>query len=481
MSPGFGERTRWSIGEAAVGFAFAAFAIAYAVFLPSFEGPDESEHARYIQAWAEGAAVHPLDPNDPLRWGYQVVQPPLYYAIAGGAARLLHLSFAESLVINPTQNPRPPFLRHDVPGQRFPYDAVNRDLHLLRLLSTTFGVLTFVVLRRGFAMVFPGSPTARVFLLAASMLAPNTLQIFAVVANDAQSLLFSAATLVLAIAIVRAPTPGRAAFLLAGICAGLAALSKITGLAAVAAAASLFAIDGFGNRRLAVYVRGIASFLPPLLLLAGPWFGANWQWYGSFTGESQLLRLTPAFHLDRARSLSELLAVLRENMPSTFVADLAWQSIQLPGLSKPLFWLWLLCVAASAPIAWMRRRAAGRIRAELFLPVVVVGWSLVLLVSVNRQWRNLQIRHVWCLYPFTLIGVALVAQALPAFARAWRRVAVAGAVAGMLLLNALLLGMFASLYAPGKAVDRMDRDYRTFLYTWARDQNRAVQYLRSGR
>ena len=78
-------------------------------------------------AWAEGASVHPVDPNDPLRWGYQVFHPPLYYAIAGGAARLLDLSFADSLVINRTQNPRAPFLRHDVPGRRFPFSRSDRS------------------------------------------------------------------------------------------------------------------------------------------------------------------------------------------------------------------------------------------------------------------------------------------------------------------------------------------------------------------
>ena len=81
---------------------FAGLALGAVILLPSFEGPDESEHARYVQAFAEGGDVHPVDPDAPRRWGYQVHHPPLYYAIAGGAAPL------ESILINGKEPRVPP-------------------------------------------------------------------------------------------------------------------------------------------------------------------------------------------------------------------------------------------------------------------------------------------------------------------------------------------------------------------------------------
>ncbi len=461
---------------------FVVLALSYVAFLPSFEGPDESEHLRYIQAWAQGEAVHPVDPQDRLRWGYQVHHPPLYYAIAGGLARLLGVTFHQDLMIDPLQNPRYPFLRHDLSGQRFPYDAVNRGVHALRLVSVLLGVLTFLVLQRGFRMLFPDEPASRMFLLAASMLAPNTLQIFAIVGNDALNMLFSAATLVLAIAIVRDPGPGPGVFLLAGCCAGLAALSKLTGLAALGVAGTLWAIDGLANGRVATYARGMLRFVPALLLVAGPYFAANQAWYGDPTRESLLRQLTPAFHLDAPRPVSMVLGIIGVHLPYAFAADLGWQSIRLWGPGSWLcFWSWLFCVGASGMIAWRGRGDARRLPAELLVPVLAVGWGLILLVSANREWGNLQVRHVWCLYPFTLIGIVLVLQTLPSPVRAWGRSAAAAGLAGAVLLNLHLLTLFQAFFEPGDDRNRMNRDYYTFLYTQVRDQDRAERYLRYGR
>lgn len=460
---------------------FVVLALGYVVFLPSFEGPDESEHARYIQAWAEGEDVHPVDPERPLRWGYQVVQPPLYYAIAGGWARLLGLTFHGRLVVNPRQNPRFPFLRHDLPGQRFPWDAVSRSLRVLRLLSVLFGVLTFLVLRRGFRMLFPDAPGWRAFLLAASMWMPNTLQIFAIAGNDAPNLLFSAALVVLAIAIVRNPRPGPGAFLGAGGVAGLAVLSKLTGLAALAVAGTLWAIDALANRRVASYARGMLAFLPAFLLLAGPLFVANLAWYDDFSRENLVRQLTPAFHLDAPRPVFRLVALIGTHLPDRFAADLGWHSVRLPSLGPLLFWPWLLCVVASGGIAWRQRDPDGRIPVALFVPWVCVAWSLVVLIAVNREWTSLQPRHVWSLYPFTLIGIVEVGRRLPSRLRAGGRTVLAAVLAGLLLMNLSVLGRFRAFYAPGERVEGRNRDYATFLYTQVKDRERAQRYLRRGR
>ena len=101
-------------------------------------------------------------------------------------------------------------------------------------------------------------------------------------------------------------------------------------------------------------------------------------------------------------------------------------------------------------------------------------------VVANREWTNLQIRHVWCLLPFTLIGPARVLQRLPEASRRWGRATLALTLAGLLLLNA---GVFARLQDFSRPLQGTlhDRDYYTYLYTHAKDPQRAREYLRTGR
>ena len=458
-----------------------ALGAGYVVYLPSFEGPDEPEHARYVQALAEGATIHPVAEETRLRWGFQVHHPPLYYRLAGTVASLADLRFPDALVLNPAQNPQAPYIRHDLPGHRFPFDAVGRSLRALRLLSLLFGVGTFLVLRRVFALLFPQEPASRVFLLAASMLAPNTLQIFGTVSNDGLSLLFASALLLVSIASVRSQEPAPAAFALAGACAGLAVLAKLTALAAVAVAGSLWLLAALCSGRVRAYAWCLLCFFAPVfLLLVAPFFAQNAIWYGDPTRASLLQQLTPAYRLVEARSLAEVLGLIVVHLPLQLAADLGWQTVRFGLLSAALFWPALAAILLSGVFAWRERDASGRRAVEWLVPVLCLFWALVLLVVANRSWTNLQIRHVWCLTPFLLVGVAAALRRLPAPIRARGRAAAAAAVAALLLLNAAVAVRFHGFYAPGPGT-LLDRDYHTFLYTHARDPRAAREYLRHGR
>ncbi len=59
-------RYRWLLGSISLSAAertvlalFAVLTLAYAGLVPSFEGPDEPEHAAYVHAWAAGGTVVP--------------------------------------------------------------------------------------------------------------------------------------------------------------------------------------------------------------------------------------------------------------------------------------------------------------------------------------------------------------------------------------------------------------------------------------
>jgi hypothetical protein len=262
--------------------------------------------------------------------------------------------------------------------------------------------------------------------------------------------------------------------------AGLAAVTKLTGLATLGVAWSLFAIDAFVNRRIGLHAKGLLFFLPPLLLVAGPFFWMNVEWYGDPTREILIQQIAPAFHLHEPRSIAQTFRILFDDIPRAFAMDLAWQSIHAPWLSPWLFWPWLAAIVASAGLPLWSRGERRRLATEQLVPQLALLWSLILLVVTNRHWTNLQVRHVWCLVPFTLPAIVYSLHLLPAELRAWRRAASWVFVVAMVALNLYAFTWFATLYRPVGYV-HMNRDYHTFLYAALQDLERAKHYVLHGR
>ena len=464
--------------EALVFAIFLMFAGLYALFIPSFEGPDESEHCRYVQAYAENAKIHPLDPKAPFRWGYEVHHPPLYYWLVGQYAKLVGPEFHRTLTINRRQNPRFPFIRHDLPGHRFPFDAVHRGLRLLRLPSVLIGLVTFVVICLCFRRLFPDDRATRCFLLTAAMLAPNSLQVFGTVANDGLNLLFSVAALCLALRIVRQRAPSSALFFCTGLLISLGIVTKLTNFITLASVVTLWGVDAVGNRRLPLYVKGLVWFLLPVLVIDGPYFYHNAVTYHSPTRERVLWMLTPAFYRDSPLSVSYILHHMARDLPSAFAADLCWQTVHLPGLSPYLFWLWLAGAVVSIAWSW-RTPSLGRFFCpEPLISIIAIFWATVFIVLANRHWGNPQIRFGWCVYPLTVMALAYLLRAIPTGYLWWRRVFCLGAVLFAVAVNVHVLWTFQGFYGPG--LDTHNRDYETYLYTRVLDRHRGTTYLLFG-
>jgi tetratricopeptide (TPR) repeat protein len=470
----------WTVfnSEALVFGIFVVFAGLYAVFIPSFEGPDESEHCRYIEAYAENAKIHPVDPKVPYRWGYQVHHPPLYYWLMGQYAKLVRPEFHAVLTANPWQNPRFPFIRHDLPGHRFPFDGVNRSLRLLRLPSVLAGILTFIIVCFAFRRLFPDDPTSRCFLLTTAMLAPNSLQLCGIVANDGLNLLFSATALYLALKTIQEEKPASSTFFFAGLFVGFGMITKQTTLITLATVGTLWAVDAMGNRRLRVYLKGVLWFLLPLLILVIPYFYLSYAMYQDVTMEPLLRLLTPALYLDTPRPTFFFLNVLVQGLPQQFLADLCWKTIHVEGLSWYLFWLWLAGAVFSVAVIRPRRSEHRVLVPERLISITAIWWSLVFLIFANRHWMNLQVRHLWCVYPFTVVALVYVLSCMPIRYRRWRRLLCVVSLIFAIALNVHVLLKFREFYRPSS--NQNDRDYETYLYNYVNDRKRGTMYLRFG-
>lgn len=76
------------------------------------------------------------------------------------------------------------YLRHDLPGQRFPWAQEHRGLRLLRMPGVLFGMVTALTLFRLGRSLFSGDPWARAPWLGLGLLAPNLLQSLTIVGNE---------------------------------------------------------------------------------------------------------------------------------------------------------------------------------------------------------------------------------------------------------------------------------------------------------
>jgi hypothetical protein len=162
---------------------FVLLLLSYAFLMPAFEGADEPEHLRFIEAVFDGEDIHPIHRDNPRRYGIEVYQPPLYYYIAAFAAKLFPVAFPKHLAINPEKNPNRPFLVHDIPGEVFPFDPPRKTLRFFRILSALFGIVGFVILAQILHVSMPRNPQGTNIVLLVAALWPNNLQMSSLVSN----------------------------------------------------------------------------------------------------------------------------------------------------------------------------------------------------------------------------------------------------------------------------------------------------------
>lgn len=238
---------RWSWMAAALIAAFVLFAGIHAATAPTGQtgyqdAPDEAAHVAYVRAVHDGRLPSPGDQaRDPRKQSYEWHQPPLYYALAAAAWPL---------------------------GERG-----------MRAVSIAFAAAGLLLVLLAARELWPHDPLYAITALALAALIPGHIAINSVVNNDALlELCFDAALYIGVISLVRGITSGRAVAL--GAAAGLAVLTKTTGLLLVPIMLALYGIlwlRGQPARRVAAHC---ATTIALLLLLPGWWFARNVRHFG---------------------------------------------------------------------------------------------------------------------------------------------------------------------------------------------------------
>ena len=289
---------------------FAALATTYALVVPPFEASDELWHYPLVRHLADGnpLPVQVTDPAEAGPWKQQASQPPLYYYL--GAAATFWIDTADMDTVrwlNPhvdngviTSDGNVNLAIHD-PALN-PWQGTLLAVTVVRLLSVLLGCAAVYLTYRLAQLIVPDRPELALGATAVLAFLPMFVFISGAVNSDNLIIPLAALACWLMIDAVVRPQPGRRIrrFLAIGVVSGLAALSKIPGVALLALAlgtAYIVAwIDGdrplspsgllrSGRRAALLFI----SAALPAAAIAGWWYVRNVVLYGDWNGWSAFI------------------------------------------------------------------------------------------------------------------------------------------------------------------------------------------------
>ena len=342
---------------------------------PDIGAPDERQHVNYVKHILTGQGFPVFNPKDPnLGENYQSHQPPAFYLLAAGWSEVTGSSDLDS-------------------------DGAGKRLRFLNALLGGLGVYAV------FLLGIWGFKKQEVGVLAAAFVAllPMNVALSGAVSNDV--LLYALCTLTLAISALSIQTGwSKKRCLAAGVCIGLAMLTKTTAVALVPAVLIAVFAAGPGRPKAA----GWALAILPLILLPLPWWIRNEHLYGdpfamkafkeAFTGSPQA-----TYFIDLYGSGSYWLNWVGWWALRSFFGAFGYMDIWLnetghPGGNAPnALYRVLIALSALAFIGWIMswksfredRTVQVRLMNMAFLVVV-----LLFFLSFNMQYFQAQARYV---------------------------------------------------------------------------------------
>jgi 4-amino-4-deoxy-L-arabinose transferase-like glycosyltransferase len=412
-------RTHWPILLVLV--LFLALGVVYSVVNPLFESPDEVWHYEYVRWLVEDRGLPRPEQVGEAPWHQEGSQPPLYYLMAALLTKPIPTDNAGTVI---RYNPHAAIGQPDAFGNRnmivhssaddWPWRGVVLAAHVTRLFSLLLGAVTVLSTYGTAWAILPGH---RAFAtLAAAIVAFNPQFIFlsSAVNNDNLVIALSAAggwLLVSLLAQRKAPSFGQ--LILLGLLIGMAALSKLSGLALAGLAGLTLLLVAWRQRRLKALIRWGFVVAGVALLVAGWWYWRNWQLYGDPLALQAMFDILP--RRPEPPTLEELLARAEGVWRSTW-AVFGWFNVTVDEWVYQLYTVLTAAGLAGLFVAWpirlIRERdgensdiAEWRTQAlpwqllVLFLWIVVIGLALL-------NWAQMRYPQGRLLFP--AIGAASV-------------------------------------------------------------------------
>jgi hypothetical protein len=372
---------------AVIALLFVILGAVYSLATPIFEASDELWHYPVVKHIADGRGLPIQQPGVEALWQQEGSQPSAYYALAALITAWIDTDdLSEVRWLNPLANTGKPLAAGNknlvIHAERdaFPWRGSALAVHLVRFLSVLLGAC--VVYLTYFLALEVSPQRSDLALAAAALVAFNPMFLFISGSVNNDNLIVPLATLILCLIVrtLRQGWLGNGRAFLLGLLLGLAALTKLSGLALLPLTAAVLVVVAARRRAWGALFRWGALIAAPVLVVAGWWYLRNWQLYGDPTGLNAMLdiagRRPEPFTFQRLKSEFQGFRLSYWGVFGGF-------NVIAP---QPVYWVYdLLVVAGMAGwAAWLiRRRGQWRSPAAERLLVLAV-WILLVLVALIR-------------------------------------------------------------------------------------------------
>ena len=449
---------------------FLLLGAGYSVINPLFESPDEVWHYEYVRWLTEGHGLPRPEDVGHAPWHQEGSQPPLYYLLAAGVTAGIPTDNADQVI---RYNPHVAMGQGDAFGNKnvivhgrpdaWPWRGAALAAHIARFLSLLLGAITVLAVYGAAWAVFPGNRALAAGAAALTAFNPQFIFLSAAVNNDNLVVTLAALTIWLVMRLLGRKEPPRARhFLLLVLLAGLAAASKLSGLAAAGLAGLTILIWAWRTR-------SIKDFLVWSLLAAAVAIPAGGWWYARnaiFYHDPLFLKAMFDILPRRAQppTLQELLA-RAPGVWRSFWAVFGWFNVVVDSWLYAVYTGLTLAGLAGLLIIWPLRLWRAREGGGAAPPTpasraqfgVLVIWIGVIFLAL-LQWAQMRYPQGRLLFPalgaFAILIVFGLSNWLP---RRWHGPAAAGFAAALLLIAFIAPRWIVAAYAPPPPVSTQPR------------------------
>ena len=372
---------------AVITLLFVILGVVYSLATPIFEASDELWHYPVVKHIADGRGLPIQRPGVEAPWQQEGSQPPGYYALAALVTAWIDTDdLSECAGLIRWRTPASHWLRatrtwSSIPNaRRFP--GAGRPWQFTSSGSCPCCLGAFAVYLTYRLALEVAPRRSDLALAAAALVAFNPMFLFISGSVNNDNLIVPLATLILCLVVrtLRQGWLGNGRALLLGFLLGLAALTKLSGLALLPLTAAVLVVVAARRRAWGALFRWGALIAVPVIAVAGWWYLRNWQLYGDPTGLNAMLdiagRRPEPFTFQRLKSEFQGFRLSYWGVFGGF-------NVIAP---QPLYWFYDLLVLAGMAgwAAWLvRRRGQWRSPAAERLLVLAV-WVLLVLVALIR-------------------------------------------------------------------------------------------------
>jgi hypothetical protein len=385
---------------------YVTVAVLYGALIPIFESPDAGGHYAYIHELTEGRGfpIHGT-PSGERVTGYVAGHAPLYYALSAAASFWVQgdVDYKEWARFNPfhamgdADAPANKNRLIHTDAEAFPWRRTPLTVHIARLVSTGFGVLSVAAT---YGIVLELFPQRRWLALgAAALTAFNPMFIFttARVSNDAAAAGFGPLTVWCA---VRLAVRGfsRRGLALVGAVYGLAALSKLSCVALGPAIALALFLDVLrvGHYKVSHLFRGdqllrllanVAVLFGNTILVAGWWYVRNLILYGELMGVDAWISRTATVWPEPI-GFFEVVPFLKD-MQISYWAMFGWFNIAGARWMYQIWWVLVGLAGVGLVFALTDQWSSRRFPRPVQMGLLILG--LAFLLIFGSVWRFIMI------------------------------------------------------------------------------------------